>query len=134
MNNPAEETVQSVSQWLRERETPGALSQQMTANVLFAAGMRHATPNILDAKPYWDLATQHDPNHAGAWSNLAVIAARQERMDEAIVFCERSLAINPQRAVAWRNLRQFAANRWTPMQLSDLSSRAAAFGIQVDVP
>ena len=134
LNNGADETVQSVSQWLRRRETPGALSQQMIANVLFAAGMRHAAPNLFDAQPYWLLATQHDPNHAAAWSNLAVIAARQERMNEAIVFCERSLAINPQRAVAWRNLRQFAAHRWTRAQLDDLSTRAAAFGIQVDAP
>ncbi len=132
LNNPDQESVQSVSQWLRQRETPGALSQQMIANVLFAAGMRHAAPNILEATPFWQLATQHDPQHAASWSNLAVIAARRGRTDEAIVFCERSLAINPQRAVAWRNLRQFAADRWTPTQLNDLSSRAAAFGIQVD--
>lgn len=131
VNNSAAETVLSVSQWLAPRETPGALSQQSAANVLFAAGMRHASPDILQAKPYWNLALQHDPNHSASWSNLAVISAQEGNLDEAILFCERSIAIQPQRPVAWRNLRRYATDRWTAEQLSDLQSRARAFGIEL---
>jgi hypothetical protein len=134
MNIQGPDSVQAVSQWLAPRETQGALSQQMAANILFAAGMRHASVELTEAEPYWLAARQHDPTHAGVASNLAVVRARQGRVSEAIALCELAIELDPQRAVAWRNLRQFAASQWTAEQLVALRQRAQQFGIELEHP
>jgi hypothetical protein len=106
---PNDETVDGVSRWLAQRESPGVLSRRIAATILFSAGMRAARdPSSLDrAALFWQRAIERDPTHASSLSNLAVARAQRGRLREAIALCDRALEADPTRAVAWQNLLRF---------------------------
>ena len=62
----------------------------------------------------------HDPTFAPAYTNLAVIRAREGAMREAIALTERAVELDPERLTAWRNLEQFRES------VGDLSGSARA--------
>ncbi|MBF0308460.1 MAG: tetratricopeptide repeat protein [Magnetococcales bacterium] len=45
-----------------------------------------------------------EPDHAGAWANLAAVLLVKRREQEAIACCRKALAVNDKHAEAWNNL------------------------------
>ncbi len=99
--------------WVLPRLPPlglaGVGAQRLGATALFAAGAREGRGGLERAAPLWRAALGVWPDHAAAWTNLAVAEARAGRVREAVVMTRRALDLEPERPRAWRNLAEYLA-------------------------
>lgn len=99
------------ARWVLPRLPPlegaGVGAQRVGAVVLFAAGSREARAGVERAVPLWRAALGVWPEHAAAWTNLAVVEARAGRLREAEAMTRRALDLDPERPRAWRNLADY---------------------------
>ena len=85
----------------------GAGARWVGAMTTFAAGSRLARADLMRAVPLWQATLRINPNHVSARTNLAVVAARSGDFRAAIALTREALALDPERPMAWRNLRDF---------------------------
>ncbi len=95
--------------WVLDRLPPerGAGARWVGAMTTFAAGSRLARADLMRAVPLWQATLRINPEHVSARTNLAVVAARSGDFHAAIALTREALALDPERPMAWRNLRDF---------------------------
>lgn len=106
---PVSDVDRGVNAWLAHRDVRGEGGRRLGAIVLFAVGRRVASGGLQTAVPYWQAAIVLDPDHAPAYTNLGVAAARSGRLHEAIRLTERATELDPNRPTAWHNLAEYRA-------------------------
>jgi hypothetical protein len=96
--------------WVRAHAPgDGVGARRIGAMVLFAEGVRRARGDALRGAPWWRAALGLWPDHAAAWTNLGVLAARAGDLRGAVAMTRRGLDLQPERPRAWRNLADYLA-------------------------
>ncbi len=110
-NGPPTEVDANASRWVRARipSPPGAGARWVAATITFAAGARLARANLGVAASLWRDTLSISPDHVSSRTNLGVVAARDGNLPEAVRLTREALALDPERPMAWQNLRDFLA-------------------------
>jgi Protein of unknown function (DUF2723) len=106
---PVSDVDTNAARWVRERipSKPGAGARWVGATITFAAGSRLARADLLRGVPLWEATMQINPEHVSSRTNLAVVAARGGDLRRAVTLTRDALTLDPERPMAWRNLRDF---------------------------
>lgn len=112
--------------WVRARAPgEGVGARRVGAMVLFAAGVREARGDVARGVPLWRAALAEWPEHAAAWTNLGLVAARAGHLAEAVAMTRRALDLQPERPRAWRNLADYLAATGDPEGAAEARREAA---------
>ena len=100
------------STFLESRSAVSRRGRDVLARSYEALGRSHLRNDDLDrARDAFARSVVASPERAVGWVNLAVVAARLGRLDEAIVMTELATRLEPSRATAWTNLARYRGAR-----------------------
>src|SRR5262245_60883523 len=83
---------------------------QATQNALVEAQRCFSLGNFSMAEQYSLFALSHSPNNAEALQLLGLVAARQDDLDRAVEFFNRSLICDGSNTLTWQHLTQAHTN------------------------
>ena len=81
------------------------LKQQQHPELLFALGsLYQGQQQLSQAAICYQKATQYDPNHGGAYHQLAEVLSHQEQWSQAVVAYRKAIELNPDFSWSYNNL------------------------------
>ena len=89
-----------------------------------------AQKKYLEAERIWRQIIQLDPNSAVAFSNLCAALFRQNKLDEAPIFCQKALALDPKLPETYNNLGNVLYNQKKLTEAEEMYRRAIALDDQ----
>ena len=112
LGSSTDDSASSWSVFFESRFTASRRGCDVLARSYEALGRSHLRNDDLDrTRDAFARSVVASPERAVGWVNLAVVAARLGRLDEAIVMTELATRLEPSRATAWINLARYRGAR-----------------------